>query len=454
MFREAFEKCLEKDEKAWNQKQVSKEIEIIPSGNGTFRTYAVNKVPQFHPNGERRGLAVIGRDITELLETQDKLQEAKEKAEESDQLKTAFLQNVSHEIRTPMNAIVGFSSFLTDPELDPVKRSHFINIIVQSSNQLLSIITDIVRIATIESGQEKVYENEVNLNALFKLINEQFTIKAQHHNLTIRCITSQVDSEAVIVTDETKLNQILSNLIRNALKFTVEGSVEFGYSIHGNSLECFVEDTGIGIPPEMHQEIFKRFRQVEVTTSRQYGGSGLGLSICKAFVEILGGKIGLTSQPGKGSRFYFSIPFKRVQKQDPGIKKSIPESGLDFKSTKTVLVAEDEDFNYRLLIELLSKIGLKILRAFNGSEAVEICKSDQLVDLVLMDIKMPVMDGYEATRRIKAMRPGLPVIAQTAYSTEEDMTKAFESGCDDFISKPFKKDQLLAKVREQLQNSA
>ena len=396
-------------------------------------------------NGKPIALIGVAIDITERKKLLDDLVIAKEKAEESDRLKTAFLHNISHEIRTPMNAIVGFSEFLTEPGLNPEKQNHFTGIIVQSSNQLLSIITDIISIATIEAGQEKINENKMNLNSICKLINEQFLTKAQSQNVTLLCKTTLPDNEANIITDETKLTQILTNLVGNALKFTKQGQVDFGYEVKGNQLEFYVKDTGIGIPPEMHDEIFKRFRQVETTTTRQFGGSGLGLSISKAHIELLGGKIWLTSELGKGSTFYFTLPLKVVSSQKFSEKQSLDRPKNTIEKSKTILIAEDQDSNFMLLEELLLGLNIIIIRALNGLEAVEMCKNQQ-IDLILMDIKMPEMDGYQATKRIKEFLPNIPIIAQTAYTMNEEKERALQAGCDNYLTKPFKKADLLAMI--------
>jgi PAS domain S-box-containing protein len=390
------------------------------------------------------------RDITERKIEEKQLLIAKAKAEESDRLKTAFLHNVSHEIRTPLNAIVGFSSFLNDPDLLPQKRKDFIDIILQSSDQLLSIIDDIIRISSIESEQEEIQDNEININLLCKLINKQLLSKVPNKNVTLSFRSVLANDEAIINTDATKLTQILINLIVNALKFTQQGYVNFGYTLKDSQLEFYVEDSGIGISFDMQELIFNRFRQVETSAARKYGGSGLGLSISKAYAKMLGGKMWLTSVLGKGSVFYFTIPYKKVTSKKLLDIPTIKGLRFEFKIPKTLLIAEDEDSNFMLLEELLSDTGIKIIRAINGIEAVEICKSNPHIDLVLMDIKMPEMDGYEATIRIKELKPNLYIIAQTAYSSVDDKNKAFACGCSDFMSKPLKKELLLSKINEQL----
>jgi PAS domain S-box-containing protein len=414
--------------------------------NGELFWESATISPIINDDGEITNYVAINEDITERKKLTMELIEAKEKAEESDRLKTAFLHNISHEIRTPMNAIVGFSGFLHDPNLHFEKRKQFTDIIVQSSNQLLSIITDIVNIATIETGQERIHESEISLNSTLELLQEQFLLKAKKQNILLNLKPFLLDYEDKIISDETKLVQILTNLIGNALKFTQQGQINFGYTIKNNELEFFIEDTGIGVHPEMQEEIFKRFRQVESTIERKFGGSGLGLSISKAYVELLGGKIWLISEPHKGSTFYFTIPLKRTKQNNLPDKQSVSEIKIIVEEPKTLLIAEDEDSNFMLLEEQLSGLNLNIIRAMNGVEAISICKLHD-IDIILMDIKMPVMDGYEATKQIRAFKPDLPIIAQTAYSTDVDMNKAFTCGCTDFISKPIKQELLISKIK-------
>ncbi len=423
---------------------------LVKRKDGSSFPAFVNNTPIHDSNGKLTGIIGISSDITERKRFEMELIEAMERAEESDRLKTAFLNNISHEIRTPMNAIAGFSVFLNNPDLIPEKRKHYTDIILQSSDQLLTIIDDIISIATIEAGQEKIQENDININLICKLLKEQFFQKASDKNVRLSLKTDLSDDEAIIITDVTKLTQILTNLIGNALKFTQKGFINFGYRVEDQQLEFYVEDSGIGIPLDKHEIIFNRFRQVETTVTRTFGGSGLGLSISKAYVEMLGGKMWLTSELGKGSVFYFTIPYKNtIPKKLPDIPSN-KELNFEMITTKTLLIAEDEDSNFMLLEEMVSDLEINIIRAVNGLEAVEVCKSNPHIDLVLMDIKMPEMNGYEAIIRINKFKPDLPIIVQTAYITEADRKRALACGCSDFLSKPFNKNMLLSKINEQL----
>ncbi len=259
-------------------------------------------------NGVSVGRVWSFRDITERRKAEKDLLAAKEKAEESDRLKTAFLHNVSHEIRTPMNAIIGFSSLLNEPDITEEERHQYVDIIFQSGSQLLSIINDIVDIANVETGQVKINIREINLNVILKNLNDQFSINSKQNNITISLKTSLDDDDSNILTDSTKLVQILTNLINNAIKFTKNGKIDFGYTLKDGFIEFFVKDSGIGIPQEFHSRIFDRFYQVDNAVSRQYSGTGLGLSICKGYVELLGGTIRVESELGKGTMFVFTIP--------------------------------------------------------------------------------------------------------------------------------------------------
>ncbi len=369
---------------------------------------------------------------------EQEIRDALAKAEESDRLKTAFLNNMSHEIRTPLNGILGFTSLLDDPDTTAEDQKYFYRIINQNGEQLLSIINDIISIATIEAGQEKVRETNTNVNDILQMLYEQFKLQSSGKQLMLNYRTFLKNDAAVIKTDETKLRQVLTNLIGNALKFTDQGMVEFGCSHEGAMLKFFVTDTGIGIPAEMHRIIFDRFRQASDNPRKEYGGNGLGLAISKAYVELLGGNIWLESTPGKGTTFWFTIPYTNIQKNRlPKVPAGIRLSEANGKG-RTLLVAEDVYANYQLLEAVLKKMNFGVIHVENGKEAVEACKNHPEIDLVLMDMKMPEMDGYEATGLIKKLRPGLPVIAVTAYALSGDKEKALKAGCDEYISKPVK----------------
>jgi signal transduction histidine kinase/DNA-binding response OmpR family regulator len=388
----------------------------------------------------------IFQDITIRKKNEAELVMAREKAEESDKLKTAFLHNISHEIRTPMNAIIGFSTLLSEHHSDYHARQSYIDIIIQSSNQLLGIITDIIDISNIEANLFRISKTEINLNSKLRTFYDQILPKAEEKDLQLFFESALSSNESTILIDSTKLFQILTNLINNALKFTRRGQIKLEYKVRNDFLEFSVADTGIGIAKEFHKKIFERFYQVQSTVSRIYEGTGLGLSISKAYVERMGGKIWLESEPGKGSVFYFTIPFEKVSSiNDSILTKKMTEGRLS-SGKKTILIAEDTESNFKLIKYFLSDSNIEILRAVNGKEAVEKCLSGRLIDLVLMDIKMPVMNGYTAIKLIRETIPSIPIIAQTSYA--DDLEKAIESGCTGYISKPFDKKGLLRVLSE------
>jgi signal transduction histidine kinase/ActR/RegA family two-component response regulator len=385
-------------------------------------------------------------DITERKLAETNLLQAKEHAEESDHLKTAFLQNMSHEIRTPMNAICGFSKMLNKPELSDEKRKSFISIIINSTNQLLSIVTDILTISSVDTKQEKVNIQKVCINSNIVDLLAIFKTQAQNQNISLYAKQQLTDRQSEIFTDNTKITQILSNLITNALKFTHEGFIEFGYNLKGEFIEFYVKDSGIGIKTEMQEKIFERFRQANENINKKYGGTGLGLAISKAFTELLGGKIWVQSELDKGSTFYFTIPYKPVHEIDK--TNSPTEQNENFP---TVLVAEDEECNFLLIEELLCDMDLKLIHAKDGKETVEICRTNPKIDLVLMDIKMPIMSGHEAAKLIKEFRPDLAIIAQSAYGLEQEIEK-YSGIFDDYVTKPIDENELQQKIMKYINN--
>lgn len=372
-----------------------------------------------------------------------KIRSAEQKAIESDRLKTAFLQNISHEIRTPMNSIVGFSELLKDKEISETEEAEYLEMISKSSNQLLNIVNEVLDISLIETGNISVNKRRVNLNSLLDELY-RFYKPLIKNDISFSMIKGLSDSLSFILTDNIKISQVLNNLLSNAIKFTDKGHIRYGYNLVNNELEFFIEDTGIGIDSDFHQKIFERFRKIGHENIRLYEGIGLGLAICKGNIDLLNGKIWVESETGKGSKFSFTIPYEPVYDEETvGRKKTENIKGLD---ELTILVAEDDEINFMYIKEIFRGTGAIILHAANGKEAVEICRSNNDIRIVLIDIKMPVMNGYEAIKQIREFRPELPIIAQTAFALSNEMLKAFNAGSNDYISKPFKKEQLLALV--------
>lgn len=412
-------------------------IETLPSSGGKKIWLRTDKIPYRDENNIITGIIVFSIDITDLKNAEQnliiknqELTKSMQKAEESDQLKTAFIQNLSHEIRTPMNSIIGFSEMLENPLLLDEKRTLFRSIIIKSSNQLLSIVNDILTISFLDSNSEENCFEKVNIN---KLLDDLLTIShpIKSAKVELKCIKPLENKNSIIITDRTKITQIITNLLNNAIKFTHKGLVELGYNLKNNQLVFYVKDTGIGIENKNQEKIFERFRQAKISTSQQYGGTGLGLAISKGFVELLGGKIWVQSAIGEGSTFYFSIPFQKAEVKTTKTLDINVSSKLN-----TILVAEDEPSNYHLIEELLVDQGFTLLHAKNGEEAINFCKTNTDIDLILMDIKMPKLDGYSAAKEIKKFRPNLPIIAQSAYVLNHERDKYSGLAFDDFITKP------------------
>ncbi len=455
-------------------------IEEYVNENGVFKWYEKHKTPIFDDKGTIIGSTGFEYDITErkqyelllkekndeikeqneeylqineeLQLTNQELKQAKERAEESDYLKTAFLQNMSHEIRTPMNAIMGFSDLIKDNYDNKTKLETFSEIIKLRCNDLMDIINDILDIAKIESGQFPVNFEECDLKELFAELSAffaEYKTRIGKDNIMLSIQTYCNPEDCIIITDKVKLKQIFINLISNAFKFTDEGSIEAGIKSDENQKSFFyVSDSGIGIPKEKQNLVFERFTQLQQRSSKNLGGTGLGLSIVKGLVGVLGGEIFLKSEPKKGSTFTFTIPHKTIKTLHKETNSIEQLNNNDF-SNKTILIVEDDFFNTEYLKEILLGTGLNILHVDNGKDAIEISLS-QPVDLILMDVRLPDIDGYEVTRQIRYHKPFIQVIAQTAYATLDERPKALNAGCIDYISKPTKKDTLLKMLRKHL----
>ena len=417
--------------------------------NGVLIDVSILVTPIFIA-GKIVGAYGIYRDITEGKRIEKSLILAKEKAEEADRLKSAFLSNMSHEIRTPMNAILGFSDLLSDPESTGEEQEEYIEIIKDRGNDLMRIISDIIDVAKIESGQLKINIKDCNIN---KMLEDVFTVfkqiqkKLGHEGVDLKISLGRSESDFTILTDPQRLRQVITNLIENALKFTEKGSIEFGYQIRedfgmGKSIEFFIQDTGIGIPQEMQTAIFERFRQVDDSHTRKYGGTGLGLTICKNLVHLMGGELKLESEVGKGSRFIIVLPLWSIATKEEKKEAVAPEKKEKDWNNKVILIVEDEESNYSFLEHVLRRTGVTTLWAKNGKEGVNLATSEK-VDLILMDIRMPGMNGYEAAEIIKKEKRSIPIIAQTAYALKGEKELSIDSGCDDYISKPIDISQLM-----------
>ncbi|MFH2144103.1 MAG: PAS domain S-box protein [Bacteroidota bacterium] len=452
-------------------KDNSYEFEIIRK-DGKKRILEISATPHLDENNNYIGTFGIFRDITEKkklgevmlkqqkeLETQNKeykklneeLQITKEKAMEADDLKTAFLANMSHEIRTPLNGVIGFAELLKNPDLNKEDRELYISFINSSGNQLVNIITDIIDIAKIEANQMTINLVNVEINILayetFLFFKESKEAK-EKPDIELKMGFDPL-KRVVLQSDPMRLQQIIFNLIRNAYKFTTHGFIEYGYSIKDDFLEFYVKDTGIGIPYEKQNIVFERFRQIDGSQSRKYGGSGLGLAIAKGLVEKLGGKIRLVSKPLQGTTFYFTIPYISPEKTEEKITKQIIRGEIPKESM--ILLAEDDFVSVQFIKEIFRNENVGIFIVGNGKDAVDFVAENESISLVLMDLNMPVLSGYAALREIKKIKPGLPVIAQTANAMSDDRKKVLDFGFDEYLAKPFTDKQLLSLVKSFLQ---
>jgi PAS domain S-box-containing protein len=417
--------------------------------------------PIFDMNGKVEHVVIQHRDITEVKNAANELLIAKEHAEESDRLKSAFLANMSHEIRTPMNGILGFAGLLKEPKLTGEEQKEYIDIIEKSGIRMLKIINDIIAISKVEAGQMKILISETNINEQIDYIYTFFKPEAEQKGLRLFVKSPFAHQETFIKTDKEKVYAILTNLVKNAIKYTDSGKIEFGYTItkaqhdlslspqnqHAAALQFFIKDTGIGIPKDRLESVFDRFVQVDIGDKRAFQGAGLGLSISKAYVEMLGGKIWVESEEGIGSTFYFTVPCDYEEREADVVKPIVLDEGAAPRiKDLSILIAEDDEPSEMLISLAVKPFSREVFKVKNGISAVELCRMHPDIDLVLMDIQMPEMNGYEATRQIRKFNTNVVIIAETAYALADDRELAIAAGCNDYIAKPFGKILLSALI--------
>jgi len=401
-------------------------------------------------NDRPQGIVAITKDITERKEYEQNLRIEKEKAEQSDKLKSAFLANMSHEIRTPMNAILGFSELLQNEKIQNEERDEYLKIINNKGNELLLIINDIIDISKIEAGDIKLFRQEFEVNPflrdMYNTFNEEKNLMSKEQ-VQLR-LSVPKGNNPVMNSDQSRIKQILSNLLNNALKFTEEGFIELGYRLMQNkTIEFYVQDTGIGIPKDKHAVIFDRFRQADESVSSIHGGTGLGLAISKNLVYLLGGEIYLDSEESQGSVFKFNLKYLKNDIKEVSdsvqdkIKPKKPFETIDLIN-KRILVVEDDSANYLFIESFLKRTQAEITWAKDGVQAVDLCKDSNHFDMILMDIRMPRMNGIEATKQIRKKDKQIPIIALTAYAFANDKEKALQAGCNSYLPKPVKVEEL------------
>ncbi|MBK7031065.1 MAG: response regulator [Bacteroidales bacterium] len=425
---------------------------------GMFAAYNIeyyarhNFFLNYELDSEKQHIVDINKNLEKTIEERtNELLRAKEKAEESDRLKTAFLANMSHEIRTPMNGILGFSDLLKKPGLTGNQQQMYIDIIEKSGARMLNIINDIVDISKIEAGLMKIDLVETDLNDQMEYTYSFFKPELEAKGIRFIFTNYLPVSDTLIYTDREKTYAILTNLVKNAIKYTEKGTIEFGCFRKGGFIEFYVKDTGIGIPKDRQEAIFERFIQADIADKMARQGAGLGLSISKAYVEMLGGKIWVESEEGKGTTFYFTIPFKG--RENTSVEKEASNRRIEKRSSGEVpglkiLIVEDDEASEILLRIELDEIGKQILKAGTGTEAIAICRNNPDLDLILMDIQMPGLNGYEATRRIRQFNKRVVIIAQTAFGLSGDQEKAIDAGCNDYITKPINKGDLHSLIKK------
>ncbi len=392
-------------------------------------------------------------EIEERKKIEVELEKARAKAEESDKMKSIFLSNMSHDLRTPMNAIIGFTDLLKEEIPTQEEYEEFLELISSNGESLLHLINDIIDLSKIEAGEVVIQNSSCSVNQIISELEKQYTkiLKLKARNKVNLKSHFSLKSDFVIETDPLRLKQILSNLLTNALKFTREGHIQFGYEILGDKIEFFVEDTGIGIKEDELEQIFERFGQSKDGLTHNKSGTGLGLAISKNLVELMGGRIGVESEYGNGTRFYFSLPYILLEGKTIEHFQKTPERNSNYNlAGEVILVVEDDLSNYNYLKAVIKRNHGNVIWAKNGRHALELYQQHPDIQIVLMDIHLPVMNGFETTRELKKMNPNIVVIAQTAYAMAYDEQICYNAGCDDYLAKPIKPKLLLEKIENHL----
>ncbi len=440
--------------KKTGQPAVVEHIHYDNEGNpGNIEVYAY---PVFDPAGNVAQVIEYTLDITERKRLEDRLKREKERAEAADKLKSFFLANMSHEIRTPLNSIIGFTDLVLSGDDLSEENRDYLQISKESGNLLLALINGILDLSKIEAGQLHIEEISCSLERVLNAVgsNGRVLIAGKGKPISLRRSIAP-NLSRYIVTDHFRLEQIMNNLIGNAIKFTDKGFIELGVSLKDEqTLEFYVRDTGIGIPEDKQMTIFEAFQQTDVSTTRKYGGTGLGLTIAKKLVELLGGKIYVCSKGEGGSTFYFCIPYKPIEA--PEEEREAEVKTTETKTSSTVLVAENDPINQKLVQTILQKNGYSVVMASDGRDAVSRYKTYPSISLILMDVQMPHLNGLKAAQVIRNIekeegRNRIPIVALTAAAMKEDEKKCLEAGCDAYLTKPLDKNLLLDTVNKYIQ---
>jgi hypothetical protein len=444
---EQMREFLSKDDEVFKTGKENINEEELTDGKGNIQNIVTHKTLYTNTDGNKFLVGVIN-DITENRRKENELIISEKRAQESDRLKSAFLANMSHEIRTPMNGILGFSALLKEPHLSGEDQQKYIQIIEKSGIRMLNIINDIVDIAKIESGLMEVNRTSTNINEQMEYVYTFFKPETDKKNLQLVLKKSLSGAEAIITTDREKIFAILTNLVKNAIKYTNEGIIEIGCDKKAGNLEFYVKDTGIGIPLNRQVAVFERFIQADIADIHAFQGAGLGLTIARAYSELLGGRIWLESEIGKGSTFFITIPCNSSPEDTSTKLETIGDETAKNIQTLKILIAEDDEPSKILMTIAMNPYSKEILEARTGIEAVEICRKNPDIDLVLMDILMPDLNGYEATRQIRKFNKNVVIVAQTAFGLSGDREKAIEAGCNDYIAKPINKAELFEIIKK------